>query len=172
MQQFVLHKKNGESKIITQGDLREKQECDIMKKKVAFIIDAKLYTSFEQKRSSLGETDEEAVDKALRLYLKYADKKKEKSVHGMANRRIPKWAMSPGQYNHKIVRAYFMAEDIAGEDDVKLEHMEALCGDKNRPDLYVPTFKNNYKQMTFDAPASHGKVFEDDGCNVLDMGRS
>lgn len=42
MRPLVLHKKNGESKIITQDDLREKQECNIVKKKVAFTIDAKL----------------------------------------------------------------------------------------------------------------------------------
>lgn len=42
MQPLVLHKKNGESKIITQDDFREKEECDAMKKEVAFTIDAKL----------------------------------------------------------------------------------------------------------------------------------
>lgn len=177
MQPLVLHKKNGESKIITQDDFREKEECDAMKKKVAFTIDEKLYTSFEQARLLREETllrketDDEAVEEAIRLYITQAVKKQKKKktskdFYGMANRRIPKWAMSPNQYNHKIVRAYFMAEDIAGEDNVTLEHMEALCSDKSRTDLYVPTFKSNYNQMTFDGPASHGKVFEDDGYNV------
>lgn len=76
MRPLVLHKKNGESKVIEQSDFREKEECDVMKKEVAFTIDEKLYTDFAQKRSSLGETEEKAVDKALRLYLKYADKEK------------------------------------------------------------------------------------------------
>ena len=54
-----------------------------------------------------------------------------------------------------------MSVDIAGE--ATLNMMERLCSDKERPDLYVPTFKNNYSQMKLDGPKSHGKVFEDDG---------
>ena len=41
--------------------------------------------------------------------------------------------------------------------------MEKLCSDKERSELYVPTFRNNYAQMKIDGPKSHGKVFEDDG---------
>jgi len=44
--------------------------------------------------------------------------------------------------------------------------LEGLCSDKEHPELYVPTFKNNYAQMKIDGPKSHGKVFEDDGVNV------
>ena len=44
--------------------------------------------------------------------------------------------------------------------------MERLCGDKDVPELYVPTFKNNYLQMKLDGPKSHGKIFEDDGETV------
>jgi len=31
------------------------------------------------------------------------------------------------------------------------------------PELYVPTFKNNYYQMKIDGAKTYGKVFEDDG---------
>ena len=34
------------------------------------------------------------------------------------------------------------------------------------PELYVPTFKNNYSQMKIDSSKSHGKVFEDNGDKV------
>lgn len=44
--------------------------------------------------------------------------------------------------------------------------MERLCSEKDHPELYVPTFKNNYSQMKLDFPKSHGKVFEGDGENV------
>lgn len=44
--------------------------------------------------------------------------------------------------------------------------MERLCGNKDCPELYVHTFKNNYSQMKLDGPKSHGKVFEDDGNEV------
>ena len=47
--------------------------------------------------------------------------------------------------------------------------MERLCSDKEHPELYVPTFKNNYSQMKIDGPKSHGKVFEDDGERVLSL---
>jgi hypothetical protein len=72
--------------------------------------------------------------------------------------------LKPSQYNHKIIKAYFMAEHIAGEATLLM--MERLCSDNQRPDLYVPTFKNNYSQMKLDGPKSHGKVFEDDGDRV------
>lgn len=85
------------------------------------------------------------------------------NFHGKANRRIPKWAMAPYQYNHKIIRAFFMVEDIVGEYHVTLDRMKALCSDKNRFDVYVPTFMSNYRQMTYDNSVSHGKVFENDG---------
>ena len=44
--------------------------------------------------------------------------------------------------------------------------MERLCSDKEHPELYVPTFRNNYSQMKLDGPKSLGKVFEDDGNRV------
>ena len=87
-----------------------------------------------------------------------------KYYYGKAIQRIPIWSLKPTQYNHKIIRAYFEAVDIAGE--ATLTMMERLCSDKNHPDLYVPTFKNNYSQMKIDGPKSHGKVFEDDGERV------
>lgn len=72
--------------------------------------------------------------------------------------------MKPEQYNHKIIRAYFEAIGIAGQATIAM--MQRLCSDKEHPELYVPTFKNNYSQMKLDGPKSHGKVFEDDGENV------
>lgn len=34
------------------------------------------------------------------------------------------------------------------------------------PELYVPTFRNNYYQMKIDGAKTYGKVFEDDGTIV------
>ena len=47
-----------------------------------------------------------------------------------------------------------------------MDKMELLCSKKERSELYVPTFRNNYAQMKIDGPKSHGKVFEDDGEHV------
>ena len=49
---------------------------------------------------------------------------------------------------------------------VTIDVMEHLSSDENVPELYVPTFKNNYSQLKIDGPKNHGKVFEDDGENV------
>ncbi len=84
--------------------------------------------------------------------------------YGKAIGRIPIWALKPEQYNHKIIKAFFTAVDIAGSATIDM--MERLCSEKEHPSLYVPTFKNNYSQMKIDGAKSHGKVFEDDGENV------
>ncbi|WP_228724973.1 hypothetical protein [Caproicibacter fermentans] len=83
---------------------------------------------------------------------------------GKAEQRIPIWALKPDQYNHKIIRAYFTAVDIAGNATISM--MERLCSDKSHPELFVPTFKNNYSQLKIDGAKSHGKVFEDNGDKV------
>ena len=85
----------------------------------------------------------------------------EKAYYGKAIQRIPVWSLKPNQYNHKIIKAFFEAEQSTG--NVRLDTMEKLCSNKERSDLYVSTFKNNYAQMKIDGPKSHGKVFEDDG---------
>jgi len=81
-----------------------------------------------------------------------------------ATQRIPVWALKPNQYNHKIIRAYFMAVEI--DEKATITMMEHLCSDIEHSELYVPTFRNNYSQMKLEGPKSHGKVFEDDGENV------
>lgn len=149
-----------------------------MGKKVTFDIDSDVYEKFELALKLSGESDEKAIDSCLRWYIaksfgnvskEYTPKKttvvsENKDFYGKALQRIPGWAFKPNQYNHKIIKAYFMAVDIAGVATISM--MERLCNDRNRQDLYVPTFKNNYSQMKLDGPKSHGKVFEDDGQNV------
>ena len=149
-----------------------------MSKKVSFNVDSDVYEKFELALKLSGETDEKAIDSCLRWYIaqsfgnvskEYTPKAKvvgseDKDYNGKALQSIPGWAFKPNQYNHKIIRAYYMAVDIAGAATVSM--MERLCSDKDRTDLYVPTFKNNFSQMKIDGPKSHGKVFEDDGQNV------
>ena len=150
-----------------------------MKKNISFNIDADVYDKFNMALNLSGETSDEAAESCLRWYIaktfesaskEYTPKvtrpidTDEKDFYGKAVQRIPMWALKPNQYNHKIIKAYFMSVDIAGE--ATLNMMERLCSDKERPDLYVPTFKNNYSQMKLDGPKSHGKVFEDDGERV------
>ena len=44
-----------------------------------------------------------------------------------------------------------------------LYQLEELCSREDVPELYVPTFRNNYAQMKIDGAKTYGKVFEDDG---------
>ena len=147
-----------------------------MAERVTFNIDADVYDKFCLALNLTGQTQDEAAETCLRWYIAntfeqashdYNPKRKvsePKDYFGKAALRIPTWAMKPNQYNHKIIRAYFQALDIA--ENVTLSLLEGLCSDKKHPDLYVPTFRNNYSQMKIDGPKSHGKVFEDDGENV------
>ena len=150
-----------------------------MRKNISFTVDSDVYEKFNIALNLSGDTIDEAIDASLRWYVAQAfgNVSKEytpritkqvdgssKDFYGKAIQRIPMWAMKPSQYNHKIIKAFFMAIDIAGE--ATLTMMERLCNDRERPDLFVPTFRNNYSQMKLDGPKSHGKVFEDDGDRV------
>jgi len=150
-----------------------------MRKSISFNVDADVFDKFNMALNLSGETSDEAADSCLRWYIAQAfgnvskeytpratrvSDSADKDFYGKAIQRIPMWALKPSQYNHNIIKAYFMAEHIAGEATLLM--MERLCSDKERPDLYVPTFKNNYSQMKLDGPKSHGKVFEDDGNRV------
>ena len=149
-----------------------------MNKIVTFTVDSDVYEKFNIALNLSGESSDEAANSCLRWYIaqafgnaskEYSPKAAKQTdanrdFYGKALQRIPMWALKPNQYNHKIIRAYFMAIDIAQEATLLM--MERLCSDKERPDLYVPTFRNNYSQMKLDGPKSHGKVFEDDGDRV------
>lgn len=150
-----------------------------MRKNISFGVDSDVYEKFNMALNLSGDTSEEALDTCLRWYIAqtFGSASKEytpkavkqtdvstKDFYGKALRRIPMWALKPSQYNHKIIKAFFMSVDIAGE--ATLTMMERLCSDKERPDLFVPTFRNNYSQLKLDGPKLHGKVFEDDGNRV------
>ena len=149
-----------------------------MDKKISFSVDSDVYEKFCLALSLTNETEESAIETCIRWYIAKAFERASQEYHpntvnrtaeskdyyGKAIQRIPLWSLKPTQYNHKIIRAYFEAVDIAGE--ATLSMMERLCSDKEHPELYVPTFKNNYSQMKIDGPKSHGKVFEDDGERV------
>lgn len=150
-----------------------------MRKNISFSVDSDVYEKFDMALNLSGDTPDEAGEACLRWYIAQAfgNVSKEynprvvnktgsdvKDFYGKALQRIPMWAMKPSQYNHKIIKAFFMAIDIAGEATISM--MEQLCSDKERLDLFVPTFRNNYSQMKLDGPKSHGRVFEDDGNHV------
>ena len=149
-----------------------------MEKNLNLMIDSDIYEKFCLALNLTGEEEQQAIETCMSWYiaktfekvshaynLKSVNKANyNKDYFRKAINRIPIWALKPKQYNHKIIRAYFEAMDIAGE--VTISMMERLCSDEEHPQLYVPTFKNNYFQMKFDGPKSHGKVFEDDGKNV------
>lgn len=148
-----------------------------MNKKLQINIDADIYEKFCLALNLTNENQDEAMETCMRWYIAKSFEKasqtytprsskhtESKDYYGKAINKIPVWSLKPSQYNHKIIRAYFEAVDIAGE--ATLTMMERLCSDKSHPELYVPTFKNNYSQMKLDGPKSHGKVFEDDGERV------
>lgn len=151
-----------------------------MDRKISFSIDEDVYEKFCLAMNLTKDTENNAIETCMRWYIantfekasqdynpKTAAKKiadESNDYYGKAIQRIPVWALKPEQYNHKIVRAYFTA--VATTGCATIDTMEHLCSDKNMPELYVPTFKNNYSQMKLDGPKSHGKVFEDDGDTV------
>lgn len=141
-----------------------------MSKKVSFFIDEDVYEKFLLAMDISKESEEEAIEMSMRWYIaktfekashEYNPKKVSKSpegvndYYGKAIGRIPIWALKPEQYNHKIIRAYFTALDIAGSATISM--MEQLCSEKVYPELYVPTFKNNYSQMKIDGAKLMGR---------------
>ena len=143
-----------------------------MKKTVTFELDEDLYEKSSLALNLEKEDEKETLEKLIRNYILKTNKSfKPKNIsgninsyYGKAENRIPKWALKPEQYNHKIIKAYFTAVDIAGEASITM--MERLCSDKEHSELYVPNFKSNYSQMKIDGPKSHGKIFEDNGDKV------
>ena len=130
-----------------------------MEKKISFTVDSDIYEKFCLALNLTNESEDADIETCMRWYIaksfekasqeynpKAANRANEsKDYYGKAIQRIPIWSLKPTQYNHKIIRAYFEAVDIAGE--ATLTMMERLCSNKDHPELYVPTFKNNYSQM-------------------------
>ena len=159
---------------------KRKGNDETMKKEITFSLDNDVYEKFCIALHLTNEDEDDAVENCMRAYIaktferashayspntiKKPSIDSERDFYRKAAQRIPVWALKPNQYNHKIIRAFFEAEQATGE--VTLETMELLCSKKERSELYVPTFKNNYSQMKIDGPKSHGKVFEDDGERV------
>ncbi|MEE0884729.1 MAG: hypothetical protein U0L59_05835 [Faecalimonas sp.] len=151
-----------------------------MKKDLTFSLDNDVYEKFCIALRLANENENDVIENCVRAYIAKTFEKvsqeyscntgnrmnveMEKDYYGKAIQRIPVWALKPNQYNHKIIRAFFEAEESTGE--ARLDTMELLCSNKSKSELYVPTFRNNYSQMKIDGPKSHGKVFEDDGERV------
>lgn len=151
-----------------------------MKEEIKITVDKDVYEKFCISLNLSNDTKEKVIENYMRCYIvktfqnvsqtynpKIIAKQNNytnKDFYGKAIKRIPIWAVKTGQYNHKIIKAYFTAVDIAGKATIDM--MECLCSDKEHPELYVPTFRNNYSQMKLDGPKSHGKVFEDNGYEV------
>lgn len=151
-----------------------------MSKELTIIVDEDVYDKFCIALQLSNEEEAVVIENGMRSYItrtfdriskKYNPSPvnepvvdSNKDFFGKAIQRIPVWALKPNQYNHKIIRAFFEAEASTGQ--VELNTMELLCSNKERSELYVPTFKNNYSQMKIDGSKSHGKVFEDDGERV------
>lgn len=147
---------------------------------ITISVDEDVYEKFCLAMNLTRDTENDAIETCMRWYIaktfeKASQEYNTKAVikktadenndyYGKAIHRIPVWALKPTQYNHKIIKAYFKA--VATTGHATINTMERFCSDKNVPELYVPTFKNNYSQMKLDGPKSHGKVFEDDGENV------
>lgn len=151
-----------------------------MSKNITFAVDEDIYEKFCIALSLTKDEQEKAIEHCMKWYIAksfetasqvYSPNARAKPIketaerfHGKANQRIPSWALKPSQYNHRIIRAFFKAEQTTGR--VTVTELERFCSDKFVPELYVPTFRSNYAQMKLDAPQSHGKVFEDDGDTV------
>lgn len=76
--------------------------------------------------------------------------------------KIKRWASHPGNYNHRIIKAYLTLSDV---NDVKKKDLLEICSNLDlKPNFYVEKFNQNFGSMKTDAGNSHGKVFfEDNG---------
>lgn len=150
-----------------------------MEQEISIKVDSDLYQDFLMATDLSNETQEEAFDYCMKQYVsqafsvmsqKYNSSKKvyrpynpdeeQNDFYGKANAKIPKWARKPEQFNHKIIKAYFKAEEISGEDEITLSQLEQISCELG---LSEKQFRTNYAQMKSDGPQTHGKVFEDNG---------
>ena len=134
---------------------------------VSFSCNDDIYERFEETYKQAGVTEEFAITKALEMYIKNNKpvKKIETGIVDYDERtrnRIVGWASHPNQYNHKILKSFFIAEAINGTGNVSVDFLRGICSDQSS-DTYVPSFSSNYSQMKINAPKSHGKVFEEHG---------
>lgn len=148
-----------------------------MEKEVVFTMEEDVYNMFHMALNLTKEDEGKAMETCLKWYIaktfdkvskeygpekeKYKRIKSERNFYAKAKKRIPLWAKKPEQYCHKIIRGFFWCQEQYGE--VSLADLEEICSKEEVPELYVPTFKNNYYQMKIDAAKTYGKVFEDDG---------
>ena len=151
-----------------------------MEQRFSFIIEEDVYEKFNLAVHLAKEDEKNALETCLKWYIaKTCEKvsheykpritekrevKGKEDYYAKANKKIPVWAKRSDQYCHKIIRAFFVCQGKYGK--VFLDDMEELCSNKEVPELYVPTFRNNYYQMKFDAAKTYGKVFVDDGKEV------
>lgn len=152
-----------------------------MEKEISFKIKDDIYDKFCLALNLSKEEENEVVETCLKWYIaktfgkiskEYEPEIGEKqetsekgNFYGKAVKRIPVWAKRPEQYCHKIIRGFFLCQEKNGQ--VLLSDLEELCNNENVPELYVPTFKNNYAQMKIDGVKTYGKIFEDDGQIVM-----
>ena len=109
-----------------------------MNKNITFTVDSDVYEKFNIALDLSGESSDEAANACLRWYIAQAfeNASKEytpkvskqtddnKDFYGKALQRIPMWALKPNQYNHKIIKAYFM-----NDEQKAVFHKEALIPD-------------------------------------------
>ncbi|MFV0361478.1 MAG: hypothetical protein ACK5LL_00090, partial [Suipraeoptans sp.] len=115
-----------------------------MKKEITFSLDNDIYEKFCIALHLTNEDEDDAVENCMRTYIAKTFEKasheyslntirklsidSDRDFYRKAIQRIPVWALKPNQYNHKIIRAFFEAEQATGE--VTLETMELLCSKK------------------------------------------
>ena len=104
-----------------------------------------------------------ALTKCLSWYSK--PKKNATDYYAKALRKIKKWAYSPNQDNHKVIKAYFLAYDEIDSPPSK-DRMLQLCSNPNNTDMCVKNFQSTYASLKADGVTTNGKVFEDDGYHV------
>ena len=158
-------------KIIIRAEMTQNHlENNTLKKEISTLNDHELNTllyfgiEIKQYSESVGETFESELQKCKKIYLKMHQNNSQ--WKGKAIRKIRKWAYSPNQENHKMIKAYFIAYDRFEEPPLK-KYIFTLCSDINKPDLYVKNCLSTYNSLKIDGPTTNGKVFEDDGNTVI-----
>ena len=116
-----------------------------MDKAISVTVDEDIYVKFQIALALTKDEQNETIEHFMKSYITitfekisqiYNSNKKSKSDkenasnnYGKANWRIPKWARKPSQINHKIIRAFFNAQQYTNRVTVK--YLENLSRDKS-----------------------------------------
>jgi len=84
-----------------------------------------------------------------------------------AVRRLPKWAINPHGYAHKLIKAFLMASQ--GKTCAQKSTMHLMCSDPAYPDTYIANFDKWYSDLKQEGGNASGKFFVESEDGVVSV---